>query len=64
MQQGYDGLFIPQYYDSYGAFVSPSQFKSADPITWNGKGEIIPIVKRDNFHNLDRRYKQGGKIDE
>lgn len=62
MQQGYDGLYIPQYYDSYGAFVSPSQFKSADPITWNGKGEMVPIVKRDNFHNLDIRYKQGGKI--
>lgn len=60
MKHGYDGLYIPQYYDSYGAFVSPSQFKSADPITWNGRGEIIPIVKRDNFHNLDRRYKQGG----
>ena len=62
MQQGYDGLFIPQYHDSYGAFVSPSQFKAADPITWNGKGEIIPIVKRDNFRNPDIRYKQGGKM--
>ena len=62
MKQGYDGLYIPQYYDSYGAFVSPSQFKSAEAITRNDVGEIIPIVKRDNFHNLDRRYKQGGKI--
>lgn len=62
MELGYDGLYIPQYYDSYGVFVSPSQFKSADPITWNGKGEIIPIVKRDNFRNLDTRYQQGGKI--
>lgn len=61
MQLGYDGLYIPQYYDSYGAFVSPSQFKSAEPITRTDMGEIIPIVKRDNFHNLDRRYKQGGK---
>lgn len=62
MQLGYDGLYIPQYYDSYGAFVSPSQFKSAEPITRTDLGEIIPIVKRDNFHNLDRRYKQGGII--
>ena len=60
MELGYDGLFIPQYHDSYGVFNSPAQIKSADPITWNGKGEIIPIVKRDNFHNLDMRYKQGG----
>ena len=62
MKLGYDGLYIPQYYDSYGAFVSPSQFKSAEPITRTDIGEIIPIVKRDNFHNLDRRYKKGGKI--
>lgn len=62
MKLGYDGLYIPQYYDSYGAFVSPSQFKSADPITWDGKGEIIPIVKRDNFRNLDTRYQNGGKL--
>ena len=62
MKLGYDGLYIPQYYDSYGVFVSPSQFKSAEPITRTDTGEIIPIVKRDNFHNLDRRFKQGGKI--
>lgn len=62
MKLGYDGLYIPQYHDSYGAFVSPSQFKSADPITWDGKGEMIPIVKRDNFRNLDTRYNNGGKL--
>jgi hypothetical protein len=62
MKLGYDGLYVPQYYDSYGVFISPSQFKSADPITWDGKGNIIPIVKRDNFRNLDTRYNNGGKL--
>ena len=62
MKLGYDGLYIPQYYDSYGAFVSPSQFKAADAITYDNNNNIIPIVKRDNFHNLDRRYEQGGVL--
>lgn len=57
---GFDGVFVPRYHNTYLPTNSASQIKSADPITWNGKGEIIPIVKRDNFHNPDIRYKQGG----
>ena len=37
-----------------------NQFKLTNPITRTKTGEIIPIVKRDNFHNPDIRYKQGG----
>ena len=57
---GFDGVFVPRYYNTYLPTNSAAQIKSADPITWNGKGEIVPIVKRDNFHNLDTRYKTGG----
>jgi len=42
--------------------AKPTQIKLADPITRTDTGEIIPIVKRDNFRNPDIRYKQGGKI--
>lgn len=62
MEHGHDGLFIPQYYNSYLPLNSASQIKSARSVTYDDIGNIIPIVKRDNFHNLDIRYKQGGKI--
>ena len=39
-----------------------NQFKLTNPITRTKTGEIIPIIKRDNFRNPDIRYKQGGKI--
>lgn len=39
-----------------------NQIKLANYITKTDNGEIIPIVKRDNFHNLDMRYKDGGII--
>lgn len=39
-----------------------NQFKLSNPITKTNAGEIIPIVKRDNFHNPDIRYKQGGTL--
>jgi hypothetical protein len=39
-----------------------NQFKLTNPITRTKIGKIIPIVKRDNFHNPDIRYKQGGVL--
>lgn len=38
----------------------PRNIKSSAIITRDDFGRIIPIVKRDNFHNPDIRYKQGG----
>ena len=49
--------YVPGKYDYAVPFNT--QMKLTDPITYN-KGEIIPIVKRDNFHNPDIRHKQGG----
>ena len=40
--------------------VRKNQAKLANPITYDNFKRIIPIVKRDNFHNPDIRYKQGG----
>lgn len=39
-----------------------SQIKSANGITYDNNGKLIPIVKRDNFKNQDIRYQQGGKL--
>ena len=61
-----DAFMYKNYTEDTGrisiAVPRPTQIKLSDPITRTGKGEIIPIVKRDNFHNLDMRYKQGGTI--
>ena len=40
--------------------VRKNQAKLADPITYDNFKRIISIVKRDNFHNPDIRYKSGG----
>lgn len=62
MKSGYDGVFIPSYAKSMVPLNSSAQIKFADLITWDGKGNIIPIVKRDNFRNIDIRYQKGGKL--
>lgn len=40
----------------------PEQIKLSDAMTFNDNGTLISIVKRDNFHNPDVRYKQGGNL--
>lgn len=51
------------YVSKVEAFVrDPKKIKLDDAITKTDAGEIIPIVKRDNFRNPDIRYKQGGII--
>ena len=34
----------------------PNKVKSANPITYDDNGEIIPLSKRDNFNSPDIRY--------
>lgn len=41
---------------------NPSNIKSANAITYDDFGNIIPLSKRDNFNIFDIRYKQGGSI--
>lgn len=38
----------------------PEFIKFSKMMTYDDNGNLIPIVKRDNFRNLDMRYKQGG----
>ena len=40
----------------------PEYIKSAQAITYDNNGNIIPISQRDNFLINDIRYKQGGKM--
>lgn len=40
----------------------PQQIKRSAAITYDTNGDIIPISKRDNFHNPDINFKEGGTI--
>lgn len=40
----------------------PNNYKSKAAVTYDDLGNIIPLSKRDNFSNLDMRYKNGGKL--
>lgn len=74
---GYDGVEIKNVVDDGGRgvervkpatvyiFFNPqSQVKSADPITYDDNGEIIPLSQRFNPNNPDIRYsyKDNGRI--
>jgi len=59
-EKGYDGIVYTNVVedsgsDSYIAF-DPSQIKSADPVTYDDKGNIIPLSKRFNPESPDIRY--------
>lgn len=60
--QGYDGLVYVNEWedsdsksDSYVVF-SPSQIKSADPVTYDDNGNVIPLSQRFNPENADIRF--------
>lgn len=42
--------------DSYGVSWDPSRIKSADPVTYDDKGNVIPLSHRFNMDNPDIRY--------
>ena len=53
---GYDGIKAQYNYDyQYVAFY-PEQVKSADPVTYDDDGNIIPLSERFNPKNSDIRY--------
>ena len=60
------GFYTPASYprQPFTDYVfKPGHVKLKDAVVEDGLFfEPIPIVKRDNFHNPDIRYKQGGKI--
>ena len=59
---GYDGVIVEgvregggDYTDDYIVFSS-SQLKSADPVTYDDNGDVIPLSERFNTKNSDIRY--------
>lgn len=61
-ESGYDGIIIERdddgknrYTKSYIAFSS-AQLKSADAVTYDDNGEVIPLSERFNVGNNDIRY--------
>lgn len=54
---GYDGAIQSEYGDEAVAF-EPSQIKSADPVTYDDNGNVIPLSERFNAENEDIRYQK------
>lgn len=57
--EGYDGVI----YDEDGKIVEyiafePNQIKSAEPVTYDDQGNVIPLSKRFDFNNNDIRYEE------
>jgi hypothetical protein len=49
---GYDGVFAGEEFIAF----EPEQIKSADPVTYDDAGNVIPLSKRFNAENKDIRY--------
>ena len=54
-EMGYDGAIQSQEGDEAVAFY-PEQIKSADPVTYDDDGNVIPLSERFNPKNSDIRY--------
>jgi hypothetical protein len=57
-----DGVIHDIWKTRHYLTYNPENIKLSKAITFDDNGEIIPIVKRDNFRNLDTRYNNGGKL--
>lgn len=58
----YGGGFINDFKPSTVLInQNPSNLKYSNPITYDDKGNFIPLSQRDNFRNPDMRYKIGGR---
>ena len=61
-QNGYDGLHLGRMLNNImgkrpeTVVFKNSQIKSARPITYDDRGKIIPLSKRDDFTNPDIRF--------
>ena len=61
---GYDGIRSDNLLGKRAEInlFDPSNYKFKAAVTYDDLGNIIPLSKRDNFSNLDMRYKNGGKL--
>lgn len=62
--KGYDGLtaYAPNRAWWYVVF-DPNQIKSADPVTYDDNGNVLPLSQRFNKPNADIRYQRGGDVE-
>ena len=60
---GYDGTIQSEYGDEAVAFY-PNQIKSADPVTYDDGGNVIPLSQRFNEENEDIRHSVKKIVDE
>ncbi len=54
--EGYDGVILPAANGTVYMVLDPEQIKSADPITYDDDGNVIPISERFNAGKEDIRY--------
>ncbi|NBW13197.1 MAG: hypothetical protein EBR82_34825, partial [Caulobacteraceae bacterium] len=64
--EGYDGVLIKgndlfSRNEKWIVVFNPSQVKSADPVTYDDKGNVIPLSKRFRPETPDMRYQMGEK---
>lgn len=63
----YKGAIIPDFYDVYPEFdgiimkdeitvKNPNQIKSADPVTYDDEGKVIPLSEKFKVEQSDIRY--------
>jgi hypothetical protein len=58
LDKGYDGIRVREDGEEV-VFFDPSQFKSADPVTYDDNGNVIPLSERFNLKTDDIRYFPG-----
>lgn len=67
-ENGYTSVIMQNIYD-YGdkadnyVFFNPNQIKSADPVTYDDQGNVIPLSQRFNSQNNDIRYSRDSEQD-
>ncbi len=64
--KGYDSICYPNQFEGIKGeeswiLLSPEQVKSADPVTYDENGNVIPLSQRFNAENPDIRYSLPGK---
>ena len=67
---GYDGI-VAEYNRRALVAFNPEQIKSADPVTYDDNGDVIPLSERFNSEHSDIRYAkeikpeltEGGKVE-
>ena len=57
-REGYDAVYVKDEAGVSIAVFAPEQIKSADPVTYDDDGNVIPLSERFNEANQDIRYSE------